>query len=87
MFLLEGLGIALVGAALAALAGSGLVTVLKLVKQPVTRMGGQPESLFPAQLAWQYVAAAMLAAVLSTVLAAVLPARRAASLDPVEVLR
>jgi lipoprotein-releasing system permease protein len=87
VFLLEGLGIALVGSVLGALLGSGLVWGLSFFKQPVTRMGGQPEPLLPGQLDWSYILAAMLAATVSTVLAAALPARRAASLDPVEVMR
>jgi lipoprotein-releasing system permease protein len=87
VFTLEGLGIAIVGATLGAILGSGLVYTFSLWKQPVTRMGGKPESLFPATLAWQVVAAAMLAAIVTTVLAAILPARRAARLDPVQVMR
>jgi ABC-type lipoprotein release transport system permease subunit len=50
-------------------------------------MGGEPESLFPAVLAWQVIGAAMLAAIVTTVLASILPARRAARLDPVQVIR
>ena len=86
-YLLEGLGIALIGSFLGAALGSGVVWTLTQFKQPVSRIGGEPEPLFPAQLAWPIVAAAVLAAVVSTVIAAVLPARRAAALDPVEVIR
>lgn len=87
VFTLEGLGIAIVGASLGALLGSALMFGLSLIKQPVTRMGGTPESLFPATLSWQVVGAAMLAAIVTTVLASILPARRAARLDPVQVMR
>jgi lipoprotein-releasing system permease protein len=87
VFTLEGLGIALVGATLGALLGSGVVWALTLVKQPVTRIGGEPEPLLPAEISLPLIAAAMLAATVSTVLAAILPARRAARLDPVEVMR
>jgi lipoprotein-releasing system permease protein len=87
VFLLEGLGIALVGATLGALLGSGVVWALNLIRQPVTRIGGEPEPLFPSQVTWEIIAAAMLAAILTTVLAAALPARRAARLDPIEVIR
>lgn len=87
VFLLEGLGIAVVGASLGALIGSGIVWGLSLFKQPVTRLGAEPEQLFPAALSPTVIAAAIIAAILATVVAAILPARRAAALDPVEVMR
>jgi lipoprotein-releasing system permease protein len=87
VFTLEGLGIALIGSSLGAAIGSGIVLAFSLFKQPVTRIGAEPQSIFPAVLAWQVVGGAMLAAIITTVLAAVLPARRAARLDPVQVLR
>jgi lipoprotein-releasing system permease protein len=87
VFTLEGLGIALVGASLGAVVGCVIVWAFTQVKQPVTRMGGLPEPLLPAQLSWQLIAVAMLAAVISTVVAAILPARSAARLDPVQVIR
>jgi lipoprotein-releasing system permease protein len=87
VFTLEGLGIALIGSTLGAALGAAIVWGFSFIKQPVTRMGGTPEALFPTMLTWQYLAAAMLAATLSTVLAAILPARRAARLDPVQVMR
>jgi lipoprotein-releasing system permease protein len=87
VFLLEGLGIAIIGASVGAVLGSALVWGLSQLKQPVTRVGGEAESLFPAQLSPTVVAVAMVAAIVATVIAAVLPARRAARLDPVEVIR
>jgi lipoprotein-releasing system permease protein len=87
VFTLEGLGIALVGASLGALLGSGVVLALTTIRQSASRVGMPPEPLFPAQLSWEVIAAAMAAAIISTVLAAILPARRAARLDPVEVMR
>jgi lipoprotein-releasing system permease protein len=87
VFTLEGLGIALVGSTIGAAVGSLVVWALSLVKQPVTRVGGPPQPLLPSALTWQLLAAAMLAATISTVLAAILPARRAARLDPVQVMR
>jgi lipoprotein-releasing system permease protein len=87
IFLLEGFGVALIGSALGAAFGCGVVTFLELFKQPVTRPGAIPEPLFPSHLTGTLVAVAMLAAVVTTVLAAALPARRAARLNPVEVMR
>ena len=46
-----------------------------------------PQPLFPSLLSFGLVGSAMFAAVASTVIAAALPARRAASLDPVQVMR
>ncbi|GAB4453810.1 MAG: ABC transporter permease [Armatimonadaceae bacterium] len=87
VFTLEGLGIALVGSTVGALLGSGVVWGLSQIRQTATRIGGEPESLFPAQLSWEVVVIAMVAATISTVIAAIFPARQAASLDPVEVMR
>jgi lipoprotein-releasing system permease protein len=87
VFLLEGFGIAVVGASLGASAGCGLVMLLQIFKRPVSRPDAIPEALFPTELTWTLVGVAMLAAVISTVIAAALPARRAASMDPVQVMR
>jgi lipoprotein-releasing system permease protein len=87
VFTLEGLGIAVVGATLGGGLGSAIVWGLSQIRQQATRIGGEPESLFPARLNWEVVLAAMMAATISTVLAAILPASRAANLDPVEVMR
>jgi ABC-type antimicrobial peptide transport system permease subunit len=43
--------------------------------------------MFHTVLTWQLIAAALLAAVVATLLAAILPARRAARMNPVEVMR
>lgn len=86
-YLLEGLGIAIIGALLGALLGSGVVWGLAQIKQPTTREGAPPESLFPGVLSPEVIGTAVLSAIISTVIAALLPARRAASLDPVEVIR
>ena len=47
----------------------------------------QPEQFFPVALFPRYIAMAVVAAILSTVLAACIPARRAARLNPVDVMR
>lgn len=86
VFLLEGFGIAVLGSAMGALAGCGFVLFLGNFKR--AQSGGLvPQSLFPSQLSLELVLIAMAAAIVSTVIAATMPARRAASLDPVEVMR
>lgn len=87
VFLLEGLGIALAGSVLGALAGVALVSLLRLPQQAVVRVGGAPEALFPLILDPLYILAAMAAATFSTVLAALLPARSAAKMNPVDAMR
>ena len=87
IFLLEGLSVAVVGSLFGAVVGTTLVYLLSLIEQPVTRPGQTPEPLFPAFISPAFILVAMLAAILATVLAALLPARRAARLNPVDVMR
>lgn len=87
VFLFEGLGIAIAGSVMGAIAGMAVVYLLSLPKQTAVRVGGTPESLFPLMLDPLYILAAMGAATAATVLAAVLPARRAAKLNPVDAMR
>jgi lipoprotein-releasing system permease protein len=86
-FILEGLGIALMGSSVGAAVGISIVYLLSLIEQPVTRIGQSPEPLFPVAILPFYITLAMLAAIVATVLAALLPARRAARLNPVDVIR
>ncbi len=86
-FIFEGLGIALVGSSAGAAVGMSIVYLLSLIEQPVTRLGQPPEQLFPVAILPLYIATAVLAAIVATVLAALLPARRAARLNPVDVIR
>jgi lipoprotein-releasing system permease protein len=86
-FVLEGLGIALVGSTAGATVGMSIVYLLSLIEQPVTRVGQSPEQLFPVAILPWYIALAMFAATAATVLAALLPARHAARLNPVDVIR
>ena len=87
VFIFEGLGVALVGSALGAVVGTCMVYLLSLIRQPVTQVGQTPEQLLPVAVLPVYIVLAMLAAIASTVIAAWLPARRAARLHPVEVIR
>jgi lipoprotein-releasing system permease protein len=87
IFVLEGLGVALVGSVLGALLGTSLVYLLSLLRQPVTQAGQAPQPLLPVAVLPGYIALAMFVAIASAVMAAWLPARRAACLHPVEVIR
>lgn len=87
VFVLEGLLVAIVGAAVGAGLGIALVAYLGTFKLPPTESGAEVYQLFPTSLSVQLVLVAMSGAILSTVVAAVLPARRAARLDPVQVMR
>ncbi|MFW5866993.1 MAG: ABC transporter permease [Armatimonadota bacterium] len=87
VFTLEGLMIGVAGAIIGGLMGSGLILLLRTIKEPSPVEGVPPEPFFPAVLIPEIIAAAMIAAVIATVIAAVLPARQAADLDPVEVIR
>lgn len=87
VFVLEGLIVALIGATLGALLGWGLVAFLGIFKLPPSPSGAPPDNLFPTALTPALVAVAMGGAIAATVIAAVLPARRAARLDPVQVMR
>ena len=87
VFIFEGLGVAMVGSTFGAIFGTTIVFLLSLLTQPVTRVGQTPEQLFPVRILPVYIGLAMLAAILSTVIAAVLPARRAAKMNPVDVMR
>ncbi len=87
VFIFEGLGVALIGSALGATLGTLIVFFISFFDRPVTRVGETPEQLFPVRILPIYIGLAMLAAIISTVVAAVLPARRAAKMNPVDVMR
>jgi lipoprotein-releasing system permease protein len=87
VFRLEGLSVAVVGSIFGATGGTTLVYLLSLIEQPVTRAGQTPEPLFPAFISPAFILVSMLAAIVATVLAALLPARRAARLNAVDVMR
>ena len=87
VFIFEGFGVAVIGSAVGAIVGAVIVLVLSIFKQPITRVGQTPEQLFPVRIIPFYIGLAVSAAIISTVLAAVLPARRAAKMNPVDVMR
>ena len=87
VFTLEGLMIGVLGALIGGVLGSGLIVLLTRIERPSPVPGVAPEPVFPAILIPEIIAAAMAAAVVATVIAAVLPARQAADLDPVDVIR
>lgn len=87
VFTIEGLLIGVLGAIIGGLLGSGLIVLLTTIKEPSPVPGVPPEPFFPAVLIPEIIAAAMVAAVIATVIAAALPARQAAELDPVDVIR
>jgi lipoprotein-releasing system permease protein len=86
VFLLEGLGIAIIGGAIGTTLGVLLVRVLGLIMMPPAHPGGRVEPLFPFHLSPAMIGMTLAATVAATLLAAVIPARRAALLNPVEVI-
>jgi lipoprotein-releasing system permease protein len=84
IFTYEGLGIGVLGV----LAGGGLSYALLISLMQLKRQVrvGKIDELFPVILDPGIFAAAMLAGLVATVVAALLPARRAARLNPVEVI-
>jgi putative ABC transport system permease protein len=75
-FLVEAVGLALVGGAAGLAIGVGLTALLRLLVPGL-----------PAHTPPEFVAAALVVSVVTGLLSGVAPARRAASLDPVEALR
>lgn len=87
VFTLEGLMIGVLGAVIGGALGSALIVLLTTIRETPPVPGVEPEPIFPAVLIPEIIAAAMAAAIVATVIAAVLPARQAAELDPVDVIR
>lgn len=84
IFGLEGLIIAVTGAVVGCGAGYALLKLLAGVRQ-VARFG-KVDQLFPITFDIAIFAGAALAAIVTTLVAAILPARRAARMDPVEII-
>jgi lipoprotein-releasing system permease protein len=85
VFTLEGLGIALVGCVVGSLLG--LVMLNALSRIPQAARFGKSDKLFSIAYDPQIFLGACGAAVAATLIAAILPARRAARMSPVEVIR
>ncbi len=86
-FIFEGLGVAILGSSLGAVIGIMIVYFLGLLKRPDATGAGASSAMFPVKILPFYIGAAILAAIITTVIAAVLPARQAAKLNPVDVMR
>lgn len=87
VFTLEGLAIAIAGSISGAIFGTAIVYLVSLPLQPTARPGRIPDQLFPVAILPVYIFGAMIAAILSTIIAAWFPARRAAKMNPVDVMR
>ncbi len=87
VFTLEGLFIALLGSGLGVLLGSGILAAVAPLRQPPRPSGLPPDVLLPVSFSAVIMAQAVAASVVATLIASILPARRAAALDPVEVIR
>lgn len=87
IFIFEGLGVAIFGSSVGASIGISIVYAISLLTRPARQMGKPPEQLFPVRILPLYIALAIIAAILTTVFAATLPARQAAKLNPVDVMR
>jgi len=87
VFTLEGLVIALTGSLAGAAIGSLLVFLLSLPLQRTARPGHPPDQLFPVAILPVYIFGAVIAAILATLVAAWFPAKRAAQMNPVDVMR
>jgi lipoprotein-releasing system permease protein len=87
VFVLEGLGVGLGGALLGSGLGTGLCFLAANVFVPGQTFGGKPATVVPMKWDIIYVLAASAVAVVVGLLSSIVPARRAAKLSPVEVIR
>lgn len=85
VFLIQGLAVGLLGAALGCALGAAMIEGLAQVRFAVDTPAGNDRFIMARD--WRIYAAASLFALVSAGVAAVIPARRAARLDPVQVVR
>jgi lipoprotein-releasing system permease protein len=86
VFVFQGLGVAILGSSVGAVIGTTIAYLLSLPTRPAVG-GKEALAYFPVKIVPMYIGLAILAAIITTVVAAVLPARRAAKLNPVDVMR
>jgi lipoprotein-releasing system permease protein len=84
VFTLEGLAIAIAGSVSGAVLGMLLVYLVSLPRQATARPGHMPDQLFPVQILPVYIVGA---AIVATLIASWFPARRAARMNPIDVMR
>lgn len=87
VFTLQGLGIAIAGSVCGAVIGTLIVYLISLPLQSSARPGHKPDQLFPVAILPVYIFGAMFSALLATLVASWFPARRAAKMNPVDVMR
>lgn len=87
VFTLEGLAIAIAGSVSGAVLGVLLVYLVSLPRQATSRPGHAPDQLFPVEVLPVYIVAAVISAIAATLIASWFPARRAAKMNPVDVMR
>jgi lipoprotein-releasing system permease protein len=87
VFTLEGLAIALTGSFAGAGIGTLIVFLLSLPLQRTARPGHVPDQLFPVAILPVYIFGAVIAAIIATLAAAWFPAKRAADMNPIDVMR
>ena len=87
VFTLEGFLIAIAGGVSGAVLGILLVYLVSLPRQPTARPGHVPDQMFPVEFLPVYIIGAVASAIVATVIASWFPARRAAKMNPVDVMR
>ena len=87
VFTLEGLSISLIGSLSGVVLGAGLLLALRLVTIPSSIPGQAPQPLLPSVISPQLLLVTISCAIFTAMIASYFPAREAAKLDPVEVIR